>query len=68
MSDPTTEHDGALSPEQMQTALFAQLIMQQANLVFLDSLKGLVDALGELDSRELIRLLTKAMHYFKQKE
>jgi DNA-binding MarR family transcriptional regulator len=43
-------------------------VMEQANLFFLDTLRGLVTELGEQDSRELIRLLTKAMQYFKFKE
>ncbi len=43
-------------------------IMEQANLYFLDSLRGLVVDLGEQDSRELIRLLKKALQYFKLKE
>jgi hypothetical protein len=36
MNEPTTiDHDRTLTPEQVQTALFAQLVMQQANLAFL---------------------------------
>jgi DNA-binding MarR family transcriptional regulator len=42
-------------------------MMEVANAQFLDNLKGLVEFLGEDDSREFIRLIALAMTYFKNK-
>ena len=40
-------------------------MMEVANIRFLETLKGLVEFLGEDDSREFIRLIALAMTYFK---
>jgi DNA-binding MarR family transcriptional regulator len=40
-------------------------MMEIANVQFLETLKGLVEFLGEDDSREFIRLIALAMTYFK---
>jgi DNA-binding MarR family transcriptional regulator len=42
-------------------------MMEVANVKFLETLKGLVEFLGENDSREFIRLIALAMTYFKSK-
>jgi DNA-binding MarR family transcriptional regulator len=42
-------------------------MMEVANVQFLENLKGLVEFLGEDDSREFIRLIVLAMTYFKSK-
>ena len=42
-------------------------MMEIANVQFLETLKGLVEFLGEDDSREFIRLIALAMTYFKSK-
>ena len=42
-------------------------MMEVANAQFLEILKGLVEFLGEDDSREFIRLVSLAMTYFKSK-
>ena len=42
-------------------------MMEVVNVQFLETLKGLIEFLGEDDSRELIRLVSLAMTYFKSK-
>ena len=42
-------------------------MVELANAQFLGILKGLVEFLGEDDSREFIRLVSLAMTYFKSK-
>ncbi len=41
--------------------------MEVANVQFLEILKGLIEFLGEDDSREFIRLMSSAMTYFRNK-
>jgi DNA-binding MarR family transcriptional regulator len=42
-------------------------LMEVANAQFFDVLRGLIEFLGEDDSREFIRLVSAAMTYFKSK-
>ncbi len=42
-------------------------MMEVANAEFVEGLKGLIEFLGEDDSREFIRLMSAAMTYFKTK-
>ncbi len=42
-------------------------MMEVANVQFLETLRGLVEFMGENDSREFIRLIALAMTYFKSK-
>jgi DNA-binding MarR family transcriptional regulator len=62
VSDPADRRFVLLRP----TAAGLQL-MQVANVQFLEILKGLIEFLGEDDSREFIRLMSSAMTYFKNK-
>jgi hypothetical protein len=41
--------------------------VELANVQFLEDLRGLIEFLGEDDSREFIRLVSLAMTYFKSK-
>ena len=60
VSDPADRRIVLLKP----TAAGLQL-MEIANVQFLEMLKGLIEFLGEGDSREFIRLMTATMTYFK---
>ena len=60
VSEPADRRIVLLKP----TASGLQL-MEIANVQFLEMLKGLIEFLGEDDSREFIRLMTSTMTYFK---
>jgi DNA-binding MarR family transcriptional regulator len=62
VSDPTDRRIVLLKP----TTAGLQM-MEVANAQFLEILRGLVEFLGEDDSREFIRLVSLAMTYFKSK-
>lgn len=62
VADPTDRRIVLLRP----TAAGRQL-MEVANTQFLEMLQGLIEFLGEDDSREFIRLMSLAMTYFKDK-
>ena len=62
VSDPTDRRIVLLRPTSAGLKT-----MQVANVQFLETLKGLVEFLGEDDSREFIRLVSLAMTYFKSK-
>jgi DNA-binding MarR family transcriptional regulator len=62
ISDPTDRRIVLIKP----TAA-GQQIMALATARFLEELTGLVEFLGEDDSREFIRLVSLAMTYFKSK-
>ena len=62
VSDPTDRRIVLIRP----TTAGLQM-MEVANAQFLGILKGLVEFLGEDDSREFIRLISLAMTYFKSK-
>ncbi len=62
VSDPADRRIVLLRP----TTAGLQL-MEVANAQFLEILKGLIEFLGEDDSREFIRLMSSAMTYFKGK-
>lgn len=62
VSDPTDRRIVLIRP----TAAGLQLT-EAANAQFLEILRGLIEFLGEDDSREFIRLMSLAMTYFKGK-
>ncbi len=62
ISDPTDRRIVLIKP----TAA-GQQIMALATARFLEELKGLVEFLGEDDSKEFVRLLSSTMAYFKSK-
>ena len=62
VSEPTDRRIVLIRP----TATGRQMV-ELANVQFLEELKGLIEFLGEDDSREFIRLVSLAMTYFKSK-
>jgi DNA-binding MarR family transcriptional regulator len=62
ISDPADRRIVLIRP----TAAGLQL-MEVANAQFFEILKGLIEFLGEDDSREFIRVMSLAMTYFKSK-
>lgn len=60
VSDPSDRRIVLIRPTEAGVKM-----MEVANARFLDNLKGLVEFLGEDDSREFIRLIALAMTYFK---
>lgn len=62
VSDPSDRRIVLMRPTEAGVKM-----MEVANARFLDNLKGLVEFLGEDDSREFIRLIALAMTYFKSK-
>jgi DNA-binding MarR family transcriptional regulator len=62
VSDPTDRRIVLLKPTSAGLKM-----MEAANAQFLEMLQGLVEFLGEDDSREYIRLVSLAITYFKSK-
>ncbi len=62
VSDPADRRIVLIKPTQAGLKL-----REAANAQSLDALKGLIEFLGEDDSREFIRLMSAAMTYFKTK-
>ena len=62
VSDPTDRRIVLISPTEAELQL-----MEVANAQFFEILKGLIEFLGEDDSREFIRVTSLAMTYFKSK-
>ncbi|ADG83517.1 MarR family winged helix-turn-helix transcriptional regulator [Thermincola potens] len=62
LADPTDRRVVLVKP----TARAKQFI-EDMNAKFLEDLKGLVGYLGEQDSKELIRLLSLALTYFRER-